>query len=380
MRIKFVTNNIIILLLLITWPVYGQDANDFLQQGHKFKKNGDLEKAIESYKKSLEISPGFSSAKFSLESALALLKLEHWSFKLSEKCQTTNNKIMLGCANKYFSFNGKPIHPKIIKELNTWISDGGDQVVSINIIDSQDSNRFCCVDDIKLKNEFVYYQDDETTFNYKYIGVMDSGVHVLYTSDSPFGASGVFRSLVFVTFKLDSGLMIDSDTSLVSKETRLLISKVGEMSLGDRWEGHVSIMSNDLYISDGRKIVFPIITDSIVSEHPIDSRLKRCVDKESTTSQHKLCISKAYEEWDKELNRAYKLLTAKLNANTKKVIRDSQRQWIKYRDAQINAINEIYDGEWSTAGLSRMLGIMDLTKNKSLELLEFSNNREQEKY
>lgn len=42
-----------------------------------------------------------------------------------------------------------------------------------------------------------------------------------------------------------------------------------------------------------------------------------------------------YQLWDRELNRAYKELMNSLDAEGKKILRDSQRKWLEYRDSTI---------------------------------------------
>ena len=45
--------------------------------------------------------------------------------------------------------------------------------------------------------------------------------------------------------------------------------------------------------------------------------------------------SEAYARWDKVLNRVYSDIMAKLNEQDKVKLRDSQRAWIKFRDAEV---------------------------------------------
>ena len=45
---------------------------------------------------------------------------------------------------------------------------------------------------------------------------------------------------------------------------------------------------------------------------------------------------------DKELNQAYRKAMTALSASHRKMLRTSQRQWIKYRDAELKFINSYY--------------------------------------
>ena len=225
-----------------------KSADSYLQEGHKANRNGDIEKAITLYKKALVVKPGFYAAENSLESALSKLELQKWATKtLPSECQIsfgTPDK----CIEEYFSIYGEPIHPKIIQTLNTWLSDAGDQIVSINLSESQGSNRFCCSDDIKVRDNFIYYKEDRAVFGYQYIGKTESGIHVLYISDSG-GGSGVFTSIMLVTLISDHGVVFDEEHSIIkANKQRLLIKKLGEVVLGDRWSGNLTIDGDNLII------------------------------------------------------------------------------------------------------------------------------------
>lgn len=153
---------------------------------------------------------------------------------------------------KSFHFDRPPhIHPAIIKDLSTWLSDTGDQVVAINLTDSQDSNRY--FGDIQLreiagKNPYVYFTKDRESFGYQYVGRTKDGVDVLYTSDSG-GGSGVFKNLMLVMIESDKGVVFNEEESLItSTKERVVIRKLGKVSLGDRWAGELTIEGNELII------------------------------------------------------------------------------------------------------------------------------------
>ena len=155
-----------------------------------------------------------------------------------------------------FSFSHAPyIHPKIIQDLTTWMSDSGDQIVAINLSDSQASNRY--FGEIQIRDEdgshpFVTIKDSNGGFGYQYIGTTDSGVHVIYTSEWG-GGSGVFKRIMLLTFEYDEGLRVDWKKSVIrTGERRVLIWKRGGIGLGDRWDGELRVEGNQIFIGKDR--------------------------------------------------------------------------------------------------------------------------------
>src|SRR5712691_9934792 len=77
-------------------------------------------------------------------------------------------------------------------------------------------------------------------------------------------------------------------------------------------------------------------------QHPIDKALEACLDKDSTTVGMVDCIGKAYEKWDKELNRIYAELMKKLIPEGKANLKDAQLHWLKFRDSEFKLQDSIY--------------------------------------
>lgn len=177
-----------------------------------------------------------------------------------------------------YAFNHTPyINPKIIRDLLPSLADSGEPPATINLVESQSSNRYCCKRDIKIraiagKNPYVYIEEKErdqvsgefgykyiekTTsgfhvseeFGYQYIGKTTSGVHVLLTSWSG-GGSGVFKDLIFVTIEYDRTGITPDQKSMLKRSTkkRLLIKRLGRINMGDRWYGELRIINNKLFI------------------------------------------------------------------------------------------------------------------------------------
>ena len=85
-------------------------------------------------------------------------------------------------------------------------------------------------------------------------------------------------------------------------------------------------------------------------KHPIDTDTEACLDKDSSTAGMITCLDEAIKSWDAELNRVYKALQSELNANAQKELKEAQRQWIKYRDAEFEAIGALYRSIYETMG------------------------------
>lgn len=151
---------------------------------------------------------------------------------------------------KYSFVSDNYISPAILDDLNGWISDVGDQIVSINISDANKSNRyFGEVDARHVPDAFpiVDYKSDDKYLSYQYVGCSFSGVHILKLV-SNYGGTGYFHSLLLVTVAVDSCIEFEATSEAIKKE-RFVIKKVGSIPLGDRYEGAVTYKLGFLTIS-----------------------------------------------------------------------------------------------------------------------------------
>ena len=177
-----------------------------------------------------------------------------------------------------YSFKKAPfVRPKIVGDLVGSLADAGDQVVAINLLNSQNSNRYFGdvfvtpqTDPLVPSWPWIYTVDGEPSgdeelatlrrrllgdfwgqevYAYRYVGTTQSGLDVLHQQYSG-GGSGVFNSLVFVRIEADYGVEypllsdIDSQRGAVGPEFRHreLIWMVGRILLGDRWQGTVEVV------------------------------------------------------------------------------------------------------------------------------------------
>lgn len=69
--------------------------------------------------------------------------------------------------------------------------------------------------------------------------------------------------------------------------------------------------------------------------HPIDAELAQALDTSGgVTSQMRDAQGRAHERWDAELNRVYTSLAASLEPEERTSLRDAQRAWLAFREAE----------------------------------------------
>jgi len=189
-----------------------------------------------------------------------------------------------------FHFDKQPfINPPIIEDLSGWISDVRDQVISINLDESNRANRYfgsVIADRLPKRDSetpsrypFVHIEDKDAcgepgkveTFGYELVGrVKDT--YVLHTVIGGCG-TGVFNNLLLVTIEPDDGFSF-RDGKLLPK-IRHVIRKICEIPVGDRYDGPIRIDGNKILIPRDRNEKDPAIAKDTVIE------LKRCGTKHS---------------------------------------------------------------------------------------------------
>ena len=104
-------------------------------------------------------------------------------------------------------------------------------------------------------------------------------------------------------------------------------------------------------------------------KNPIDVQYEKAIQKDPSTFGMRAAANKAREAWDKEMNKSYAHLMAKLNSRQQTALRASQRAWIKFRDAEGKSIAEIVaiqDGTiWQLTATNQY---MELVRARALQL------------
>lgn len=110
------------------------------------------------------------------------------------------------------------------------------------------------------------------------------------------------------------------------------------------------------------------------TKEPIDKiehEMKSCLDmkENQTTAGMCDCTYKALEKWDSKLNATYKALLVKLDANSKSKLTEAQRQWIKFRDKEIELIDAtVGRAEGTLSRVVRANSVLEITKERAIDL------------
>lgn len=110
---------------------------------------------------------------------------------------------------------------------------------------------------------------------------------------------------------------------------------------------------------------------------PIDKRLIACQQENTDNRGLISCLKQASNSWDEELNKTYKEIMTGLKLDgtpeAQKVMRDSERAWLNYRDKEFALIdkfrlNEPSEQNGNEAPVQGLEKKVDIVKQRVLEL------------
>ncbi|MES2792903.1 MAG: hypothetical protein V4719_25040 [Planctomycetota bacterium] len=142
--------------------------------------------------------------------------------------------------NKNFTYHGVPIHPRAIRDLTSWFSDGVPGPVAIDVNTSLNSNRYHGSYGIsETRDVFIDFKKqvfpNDGWFSYRYLGRLENGLHVLQTADNG-GGKGIFENLLLVECTTDYEYEREGQ-----RRELLVMKRRGEFGLGDRYSGEVKL-------------------------------------------------------------------------------------------------------------------------------------------
>ena len=146
--------------------------------------------------------------------------------------------------NSNFLFRGNFINPSLIEDFMPPVNTDQPGVMSIDLSGVNESNAYFTDTIYKTKDGLVVSEVNREFYRYKWLGRLGNGFHVLDCSWNG-GGSGIFNSLVFVSFKLRS---FNSDGDIYNQ---LLINCEASYSLSDRAQTDIKLdkKNNKVYVS-----------------------------------------------------------------------------------------------------------------------------------
>jgi uncharacterized protein YecT (DUF1311 family) len=112
--------------------------------------------------------------------------------------------------------------------------------------------------------------------------------------------------------------------------------------------------------------------------HAIDVWLEKAIEKDSSTVGMRAATNRAREMWDKEMNQIYARLMGRLSKEQQASLRDAQRSWLRYRDAEGKAISDIIASKDGTIWqLSATGHSMELVRTRALQLKAYEDATEE---
>jgi hypothetical protein len=143
-----------------------------------------------------------------------------------------------------FRFRGQPIHPACVMKLGTELADGLPIVAAVDVEGCTQSQQHPAA--FTVRDGWVRIElEGRGWFAYRHLGVSPGGTHVLQTQSSG-GGTGIFKDLLLVRFHSDR---VRQDGKL---RDRLLMTSVGNFTLGDRDDGEVRLEGNVAVIGRSR--------------------------------------------------------------------------------------------------------------------------------
>ncbi|MBN7769295.1 DUF1311 domain-containing protein [Marinobacter daepoensis] len=109
-----------------------------------------------------------------------------------------------------------------------------------------------------------------------------------------------------------------------------------------------------------------------LAQHPLDRILDQCLEENWTTLGMIECYGATHARWDAELNAHYKRLMNTLSPRQQALLRQSQKAWIAFKDAQLVSIHAIYDRDGTIWRVVQAQQAMKVTKEQAQRLNSFS--------
>jgi uncharacterized protein YecT (DUF1311 family) len=105
-----------------------------------------------------------------------------------------------------------------------------------------------------------------------------------------------------------------------------------------------------------------------LEKHPIELLTEKCLQENPSTVGMIGCYGKARDRWGQEMDRAYNALLATLNDPQSQAVRQSQQQWLRFKDSQITAIFSVNSRQGTVWSIISTQQVTQLVKEQAERL------------
>ena len=114
-----------------------------------------------------------------------------------------------------------------------------------------------------------------------------------------------------------------------------------------------------------------IYIDFQVDTARIEKRIRLREEFVETSDDIEAVIIHAYREYDQILNKYYKRLVGQLTPVDKELLLEAQRNWIKFKEADLVFSAQMFNKMDYDAGFASALRFLELTKTRAIELFHY---------
>lgn len=153
------------------------------------------------------------------------------------------------------------VHPRVVQEISTPFNASSSPTV-VSLTEAEGDDRYDDeVEIVPVEGECPFLRVEPMVngygpasyFGYQYVGRTNSGVQVFFISESG-GGSGSFRNLLLAVLEFaeetqPAPAAREGAASPAVRE-RIVLRKLDEVPLGDRWDGKIRIRGNELWIGE----------------------------------------------------------------------------------------------------------------------------------
>jgi len=160
----------------------------------------------------------------------------------------------LSSPDRQFYFNGKPIHPLLIRKFEPWVSDARPPIITeLNLTAAWDSNEYAANFNTDSDGTVSIALPEGGNFSYRPLGTSSNGVHILRTFSSG-GGSGVFQAVLFLRTQTRIAPLADG----VKTSEQVFLQALRRFPLGDRDDAKVIVKEDRVIIGKSRFRTEPV--------------------------------------------------------------------------------------------------------------------------